>query len=73
MLNLSSIIIESVVFSIILIVLWMSAERLLPKLSAFVKEFIKRRRKARYNNHSKRRRRLSSPVVGPSMPHFWKG
>lgn len=71
MLNLTSIIIESAVFSIIMITLWMSAERLVPKLSAALKEIIRRRRKAKYNNNHKRRRRSSSLVVGPSVPHFW--
>lgn len=72
MLNLTSLVIESVVFSLILITLWMSAERLLPKFLAFIKDFIKRRRRAKYND-GKRRRRPSSLVVGPSVPHFWKG
>lgn len=70
MLNLTSIIIESAVFSIIMITLWMSAERLVPRLSAIIKEFIKRRRRAKYNN--KRRRKPSSLVIGPSVPHFWR-
>gem|GEM_PF-1386968 len=75
MLNLTSIVIESVVFSIIMITLWMSAERLVPKLSALIRDFIKRRRRTRHNgNHNKNKRRYkNSLMVGPSVPHFWKG
>ncbi|MEM3066380.1 MAG: hypothetical protein QXI81_03505 [Nitrososphaerota archaeon] len=68
-----SLIIESIVFSIIMITLWMGAERLIPRLSTIVRDFIKRRRKARYNaNHGRRRRKASPPAIGPSVPHFWR-
>lgn len=71
MLNL---IIESVVFSIIMITLWMGAERLVPRLSAAIREFIRRRRKSKQNaNYSRRRRKSSPPAIGPSLPHFWRG
>ncbi|MCS7136533.1 MAG: hypothetical protein RMJ14_05010 [Nitrososphaerota archaeon] len=73
MLNLMSIVIESALFSVIMITLWMSAERLVPKLSAAIKEFIKRRRRTKYTNgHNKRRRKSSPTIVGPSVPHFWR-
>lgn len=65
-----SLIIESVVFSLILIALWFGLEALLPRLSSLVKGLI-RRYKRRNNHHRKRRKRVSI-ALGPSMPHFWR-
>ena len=66
------VIVESVVFSIILIVLWTGFEALMPRLASLVKRRRRSKTNSNYSRSRRKRRKSSTAALGPSMPHFWR-